>query len=53
MSHLKIFSILAFSTNFCPIKVDPSGNTVLVASVFQKLTKVTIFLHFKRNQNVE
>ena len=26
MSHLK-FSILALSTNFCPIKVDLSGNT--------------------------
>ena len=27
MSHFR-FSILAFSTNFCPIKVDLSGNTV-------------------------
>ena len=27
MSHLN-FGILAFSTNFCPIKTDLSGNTV-------------------------
>ena len=27
MSHLN-FSILAFSTNFCPIKIDLSGNTI-------------------------
>ena len=27
MSHLN-FSILVFSTNFCPIKIDLSGNTV-------------------------
>ena len=27
MSHLN-FSILAFSTNFCPCKIDLSGNTV-------------------------
>ena len=27
MSHLK-FSILASSTNFCPIKTDLSGNTI-------------------------
>ena len=26
--HLRIFLILAFSTNFCPIKSDLSGNTV-------------------------
>ena len=43
MSHLS-FSILAFSTNFCPIKNCLSGNTVWkVASVCQKLAKLTIF----------
>ena len=43
MSHLK-FSILAFSTNFCPINTDLSGNTVWQqSSVFQKLAKLTIF----------
>ena len=36
--------ILAFSTNFCPIKIDRSGNTVWPqTSGFQKLTKLTIF----------
>ena len=36
--------ILAFSTNFCPIDIDLSGNTVWPqASVFQKLTKMNIF----------
>ena len=40
MSHLN-FSILAFSTNFWPIKIDLSGNTVWPqASGFQKLTKI-------------
>ena len=43
MSHLNI-SILAFSTNFCPIKTDLSGNTVWPqASDFQKLAKLAIF----------
>ena len=33
---------MAFSTNFCPIKNDLSGNTVwLQISVFQKLAKLT------------
>ena len=42
-SHLN-FSILAFSTKFCPIKTDLSGNTVWPqASGFQKLAKLTIF----------
>ena len=37
--------ILAFSTNFCPIKTDFSGNTVWPqASVFQKLAKLTIII---------
>ena len=36
--------ILAFSTNFCPIKTDLSGNTVWPqASDFQKLAKLAIF----------
>ena len=39
-----IIWILAFSTNFCPIKTDMSGNTIWPqASVFQKLAKSTIF----------
>ena len=42
MSHLN-FIILAFSTNFCPIKTDLSGNTVWPqASGFQKLTKMEL-----------
>ena len=44
MSHLN-FRILAFSTNFCPIKTDLSGNTVWPqASGFQKLAKMRNFL---------
>ena len=40
MSHLN-FLILAFSTNFCPIKTDLSGNTVWPqASGFQKSAKM-------------
>ena len=31
MSHFR-FSILAFSTNFCPIKIDLSGHTFWLAS---------------------
>ena len=47
MSHLH-FSILAFSTNFCPIKIDLSGNTVWPqASRFQKLAQMSIFGIFK------
>ena len=46
MSHLN-FLILAFSTNFCPIKTDMSGNTVWPqASGFQKLAKMEHFWHF-------
>ena len=42
-----IFDILAFSTNFCPIKTDLSGNTVWPqASDFQKLAKMDHFWHF-------
>ena len=45
MSHFN-FWILAFSTNFCPIKPDLSGNTVWPqASGFQKTRS---FLHFLR-----
>ena len=55
MSHLN-FSILAFSTNFCPIKTDLSGNTVWPqTSDFQKLAKMTIFGIFDKllsTQNV-
>ena len=46
MSHLN-FSILAFSTNFCPIETDLSGNTVWPqAPGFQKLAKMDHFWHF-------
>ena len=42
-----IFWILAFFTNFCPIKTDLSGNTVWPqASGFQKLAKMDHFWHF-------
>ena len=43
MSYLD-FSILAFSTNFCPFKIDLSGNTVW--PLFSKLAKIDHFLHF-------
>ena len=47
MSH---FWILAFSTNFWPIKTDLSGNTVWPqASGFQKLAKMDTFLAFLSN----
>ena len=40
MSHLS-FSIMALSTNFCPNKIDLSGNTVWPqASGVQKLVKI-------------
>ena len=43
MSHW----ILAFSTNFCPIKTDLFGNTIWPqASRFQKLAKMDHFWHF-------
>ena len=42
-----IFDILAFSTIFCPSKVDLSGNTVWPqASGFEKLAKMDSFWHF-------
>ena len=41
------FLILAFSTNFCLIKTDLSGNTVWPqASGLQKLVKMDHFWHF-------
>ena len=46
MSHLN-FGILAFSTNFCPIKTYLSGNTVWwVASVFKSSPKWSVFGNF-------
>ena len=46
MSHLS-FSTLEFSTNFCSIKSDLSGNTVWPqASGFEKLVKMNHFWHF-------
>ena len=46
MSHLNVL-ILAFSTNFCPIKTDLFGNTVWPQdSGFQKLDKLGYFWHF-------
>ena len=45
--RILIFGILAFSTNFCPIKTDLSGNTVRPqASDFQKLAKMDHFWPF-------
>ena len=42
--------ILAFFTNFCPIKSNSSGNTVRqVASDFQKLAKID---HYTQNVNL-
>ena len=56
MSHLN-FSILAFSTNFCPTKIDLSGITVWPqAWRFQKLAKLSIFGIFNQllpTQNVK
>ena len=44
---LKVVQILAFSTNFCPIKTNLSGNTIWPqASGFQKLAKMDHFWHF-------
>ena len=46
MSHLNFWSMV-FSTNFCQIKIDLSGNTVwLQVSGFQKFAKLTNFWHF-------
>ena len=46
MSHLN-FLILAFSTNFCPIKSDLSGNTDWPqASDFQKLANLAFSINF-------
>ena len=43
MSHLNFF-ILAFSTNFWPIKADLSGNSVWPQAIgFQKLAKLDHF----------
>ena len=47
MSHLHL-GILAFSTNFCPVKIDLSGNTVWPqASGFQNLAKMDLFWHLE------
>ena len=45
MSHLNI-SILAFSTNLCPIKLDLSGNTVNIAR-FARNVKCDFFCDFQ------
>ena len=51
MSHLN-YSILAFSTNFGPTKIDLSGNSVwLQALGFQKLAKLSIFNELLSTQN--
>ena len=45
--RIRIFGILAFSTNFCPIKIDLSGNTVWPqASVFFFFSKMEHCLEF-------
>ena len=47
MSHFT-FSILAFSTDFCPYEMDMSGTTVsLQASAFLKLAKLDFFSEFQ------
>ena len=47
VSHLN-FSFLAFSTNFWPIKTDPSGNSVWPQALgFQKLAKLDHFCPLK------
>ena len=44
MSQLN-FSILAFSTNLCPIKIDLSGNTVCPqATIFPKTRHINFVL---------
>ena len=46
LSHLN-FWILAFSTNFCPIKTDLSGSTVWPEALgFQEIVKMDHFWHF-------
>ena len=46
LSHLN-FLILAFSTNFCPIRSDQSGNTISQqASGFQKVTFLAFLINF-------
>ena len=46
MSYLN-FWILAFSSNFWPIKIDLSGNSVWPQAIgFQKLAKLDHFRHF-------
>ena len=57
MSHLKLL-ILVFSTDFCPIKSDLSGNAVWQqVSGFQKLAKMDhffgIFNELLSTQNVK
>ena len=45
--RIRIFGILAFSTNVCTIKTDLSGNTVWPqASDYQKFAKMDHFCHF-------
>ena len=52
MSQLT-FSMLAFSNNFCPIKVDVSGNTVPPqASVFFQKLFLGLFIKLLSTQNV-
>ena len=51
MSHLD-FSILAFSTNFCPFYSDKSGNTAWLKILgFQKLAKLAFFGIFNELEN--
>ena len=52
MSHFNFFN-LAFFANFCPIKIDLSGNTVWPqASRFKKLSIFGIFNRLLSTQNV-
>ena len=48
MSHLDSSIIMAFSTNFCTIKIDLPGNTVwpLDRKFFKKSSRLDHFWHF-------
>ena len=46
-SRIFNLTILAFSTNFCPIKIDLSGNAVWPqGSGFQKLAQMAFLINF-------
>ena len=51
MSHfILFFLILTFSTNFCPINIDLSGNTVWPQAIFDKMSTQNVNVaRFARN----